>query len=439
MKKTSRSRSPFLAGIVGNVLEWYDFALYGHFSVLISRHFFPEGDRILATFAVFSVSFFMRPIGAILFSAIGDRHGRRKALSLSILGMAVPTAGIGLLPGYSDIGLAATLILILLRLLQGVALGGEMGGAVTFVMEHTPKNRIGHASSWIQASTCLGLLAGTLIAGLLAGVLEKTAFEDWGWRIPFILGVVAAWLGFLIRRGMAESVLFEIARNENRLQKNPLGELRGNYWKQTLTGIAVIAPMTCGFFFCFVYFNSFLITAGGLESAKALLITSAGLTLSLAATLISGKIADRIGYRPILLITGTLMVFVSIPLTGMMGGVWAPSPGAGILAYFTLSVLLGAYCSTAFASVTGLFPTPIRYSGISVAVNLASPIFGSTVPLLVTAVLESKGQSGAFMAFGIYFTLLWVLALIAIGRMCPQAFSRWGHPESSESQTLLPQ
>ena len=423
-RSTNDPKNPLIAGIVGNILEWYDFALYGHFSVLISRHFFPEGDRILATFAVFSVSFFMRPLGAMIFSAIGDRHGRRRALSLSILGMAAPTAAIGLLPDYAQIGAWATAFLIILRLLQGMALGGEMGGAVTFVMEHTPRSQIGRASAWIQASTCLGLLAGTVMASSLAVFLNQQDFENWGWRIPFILGIVAAWLGFKIRRKMSESAVFEIARNENRLQKNPLGELHGKYKAATLMAIGVVAPMTCGFFFCFVYFNSYLVTGLGLSSARALMVTSIGLILSLVATLASGYIADRIGYKAVLLRTSQLLLLTTLPLVLAISGRW--DMPLTLAAYFSLSLVLGAYCSTAFASVTALFPTPIRYSGISMSVNLASPIFGSTAPLLVAALIEALGRDYGFMVFGGYFTTLWIMALIAVHNINPHAFDRWG-------------
>ncbi|MEN9681986.1 MAG: hypothetical protein RLZZ627_1879 [Pseudomonadota bacterium] len=424
LRSTSNPKSPLIAGIVGNILEWYDFALYGHFSVLISRHFFPEGDQILATFAVFSVSFFMRPLGAMIFSAIGDRHGRKRALSLSILGMAAPTAAIGLLPDYAQIGGWATAFLIFLRLLQGMALGGEMGGAVTFVMEHTPRSQIGRASAWIQASTCLGLLAGTVMASSLALLLDEQDFENWGWRIPFILGIAAAWLGFKIRRKMSESAVFEIARNENRLQKHPLGEIHGKYRGATLTAIGIVAPMTCGFFFCFVYFNSYLVTGLGLSSANALMVTSVGLILSLIATLASGIIADRVGYKPVLSRTSQLLFLTTLPLVIAFSGTW--DLRVTLSAYFFFSLILGAYCSTAFASVTALFPTPIRYSGISMSVNLASPIFGSTAPLLVAALVETLGGHSGFIAFGGYFTVLWIMALIAIHKIDPHAFERWG-------------
>jgi MHS family proline/betaine transporter-like MFS transporter len=299
-----------------------------------------------------------------------------------------------------------------------------MGGAVTFVMEHTPRSQVGRASAWIQASTCLGLLAGTVMASSLAFLLDPQEFESWGWRIPFILGIVAAWLGFKIRQKMSESTVFEMARNENRLQKNPLGEIHGKYRGATLTAIGVVAPMTCGFFFCFVYFNSYLVTSLTLSSAQALLVTSMGLILSLVTTLASGNIADRIGYKPVLLRTSQLLLVATFPLVMAMSGHWTLH--FTLSAYFFLCLILGAYCSTAFASVTALFPTPIRYSGISISVNLASPIFGSTAPLLVAASVEALGNDVGFMAFGGYFTLLWVMALVAIQQINPNAFARWG-------------
>jgi MHS family proline/betaine transporter-like MFS transporter len=262
------------------------------------------------------------------------------------------------------------------------------------------------------------------MASSLALFLDQQDFENWGWRIPFILGIGAAWLGFRIRRKMSESAVFEIARNENRLQKNPLGELHGKYKAATLMAIGVVAPMTCGFFFCFVYFNSYLVTGLGLSSAKALMVTSIGLILSLVATLASGHIADRIGYKPVLLRTSQLLLLATFPLVLAISGRW--DIPFTLAAYFSLSLVLGAYCSTAFASVTALFPTPIRYSGISMAVNLASPIFGSTAPLLVAALVESLGRDFGFMAFGGYFTTLWVMAWIAIHKINPHAFERWG-------------
>ena len=427
------TQKALIAGIIGNALEWYDFALYGHFSVFIGETFFPkeeEGLAVLAALAVFSVSFFMRPIGALIFSAIGDRFGRKKALSLSIMGMALPTAAIGLLPPFENIGITATILLVILRLLQGLALGGEMGGAVTYVLEHTPKRRIGLASSLIQASTCLGLLTGTLLSSGLSLILSEADFTLWGWRIPFILGLAAAWLGLKIRQKMPESLLYEIAKTEDRLIHNPIGTIIKRYKRRVLLGVAVLTPMTCGFFFAFVYFNSFMISSLHFEATRALLTTTLGLTLSLATTLVGGTHADRFGYKSVLVVGALCLLVLSYPLTLGMSGFFGDTPI--LFTFLTFSVLLGLYTSAAFAAVTGLFGTEVRYTGVSIAINLASPIFGSTAPLLIAFLLRRLGVDHAFGLFGAYLAMLFIIALIAIRSLDHRAFHQWGGGKEAE-------
>ena len=429
------TRKAITAGILGNALEWYDFALYGHFSVFIGQTFFPKEApelAVLAAFAVFSVSFFMRPIGAVLFSAIGDRYGRKKALSLSMLGMAIPTAAIGLLPSYADIGYAATALLVILRLFQGLALGGEMGGAVTYVMEHTPQRRVGLASSLIQASTCTGLLLGTLMSSGISAALTDAQFASWGWRVPFLIGLLAAWIGLLIRRGMPESTLYEWAKAEDRLLHNPIRQVLTNHKRPILLGVAVLTPMTCCFFFTFVYFNSFMIAELHLAARKALLITSIGLVLSLTATILGGWLADRWGYRRMLTAAAILLLGASYPLISRLAG--GAEHSAFLAAFFGFATLIGLYTSAAFAAVAGLFATEVRYSGVSLAVNIASPLFGSTAPLLAAWLIQSTGVESGFQSFGTYVIALFLLAMLAIRRLDHGAFTGWGERGENESR-----
>ena len=424
---TKTTRKAMIAGIIGNAIEWYDFALYGHFSVIIGQTFFPKEEpavAVMASFAVFSVSFFMRPLGALIFSAIGDRYGRKKALSLSMMGMAVPTAAIGLLPSFADIGFTATAALVVLRLFQGLSLGGEMGGAVTYVMEHTPERRIGLASSLIQASTCLGLLFGTVISSIISLTLTEAQFESWGWRLPFVLGLMAAWIGLHIRRHMPESALYEHARDENRLIANPVKTIMSQHAGKVLTGVVVVTPMTCCFFFAFVYFNSFMLSDLHFSASRALLVTSIGLMVSLTVTLLSGWASDRWGYRRILTLGALLLIVGVYPiLAGLSGG----SQGMLILpAFFGLAVLIGIYTSAAFAAVAGLFSTEVRYTGVSIAVNIASPIFGSTAPLISAWLVRSEGAASGFATFSFYLVTLCLLALLAIRQLKTTAFAEWG-------------
>lgn len=424
---TSLTRKAVIAGILGNALEWYDFALYGHFSVFIGQTFFPKEEpdlAMLAAFAVFSVSFFMRPLGAMIFSSIGDRYGRKKALSLSMLGMAIPTAGIGLLPAYSEIGYTATILLVMLRLFQGLSLGGEMGGAVTYVLEHTPERRIGLASSLIQASTCSGLLLGTLLSSGISAMLTDEQFSLWGWRIPFLVGLIAAGIGLHIRRSMPESALYELAKSEDRLLRNPIRTIFTRHKRAILLGVAVLTPMTCCFFFAFVYFNSFMMAELKFRSSHALMTTSVGLVLSLSATLLGGWWADRRDYRAVLKLGAVLGLLAVYPLTRALSGTVEAS--WVLPSFLILSALIGVYTSSAFAAVAGLFATEVRYSGVSFAVNLASPVFGSTAPLLVTWLVRELGVAQGFQVFAIYLVALFALAMLAILRLDRQAFSRWG-------------
>lgn len=440
---TINSRKAIVAGIIGNTIEWYDFALYGHFSLIIGQTFFPEEAPELATlaaFAVFSVSFFMRPLGALIFSHIGDRYGRKKALSLSMLGMAIPTFGIGLLPAFHDIGLAATLLLICLRLFQGLALGGEMGGAVTYIMEHTPRARIGLASSLIQASTCLGLLAGTVISSLISLTLTESEFQAWGWRAPFLLGLLAAWIGLRIRRNMPESTLYENAKAEDRLHKSPIRTLLRSHKGKIVTGLILLIPMTFSFFFAFVYYNSFMMGQLHFPVRQALMTTSAGLLLSLAVTIGSGWLADRVGYKRLLVVGAILLLAGALPMTRMLsGGQSEAEVMSGLLVF---AVLIGVYTSAAFAAVAGLFTTELRYSGVSFAINIASPVFGSTAPLLAAWLIHDLGVEPGFHVVGYYLMALCLLALLAILRLDHAAFDDWNpdsRPETPDGESIAPE
>ncbi|MFM8445656.1 MAG: MFS transporter, partial [Methylococcus sp.] len=332
--------------------------------------------------------------------------------------------GIGLLPDYASIGYAATVILVLLRLFQGLALGGEMGGAVTYVLEHTPERRIGLASSLIQASTCTGLLLGSLISSGISAALTDAQFGVWGWRIPFLLGLLAAWIGLAIRRRMPESALYELAKSEDRLVRHPIRTLLAVHKRAILLGMAVLTPMTCGFFFAFVYFNSFMMAELHFSASRALLVTSLGLLLSLTATLLGGWLADRCGYKKVLTAGAALLLIGVYPLVHRLSGAGGPD---GVLpAFFAFSSLLGLYTSAAFAAVASLFATEIRYSGVSFAVNLASPLFGSTAPLLAAWLLRARGVEMGLTWFGGYLTLLFLIAAVAIQRLDHAVFSGWG-------------
>lgn len=367
---------------------------------------------MLSAFALFSVSFFMRPLGALIFSFIGDRYGRKRALYLSMLGMALPTACIGLLPGYHQIGIAATLCLIVIRLLQGLALGGEMGGAITYVMENAPPSRTGLCSSLIQASTCIGTLLGTFISSLLAIILDQQAFESWGWRLPFILGLVAAWIGFYIRQQMPESAHYEHAKQNQQLVANPIRELLCHHRQQLLIGTAILIPMTSSFFLAFVYFNSFMMAELRYSVSQALLTTSLGLTVAIVFTLLGGFLTDKYGAQRILATGATFLLVSVVPILNFLSQsqTWLSI----VLVYLFFCLLVGVYTSAAFGALSALFITAVRYSGVSFAINIASPVFGSTVPLLATWLVQKNGLIMGFQWLSHYLIVCFALAVLSL-------------------------
>jgi MFS family permease len=299
-------------------------------------------------------------------------------------------------------------------------------------MEHTPSKRIGLASSLIQASTCLGLLAGTTLSSLISFLLTDSQFENWGWRVPFLVGLLAAWIGFKIRKGMPESALYEAAKAENLLHHNPIRIIVQHHLGKVFTGLAILVPMTFCFFFAFVFFNSFMMTNLAYPASRALMNTSAAILLSLMTTIWSGWLADRVGYKRILL-TGVLMLLASAQLiTRLLSGELSESlifPGLLLFAF-----LIGIYTSSAFAAVAGLFSTEIRYSGVSFAVNIASPLFGSTAPLLATWLIQEYGVESGFETIGYYLMALCLLALMAIFKIDHDAFLHWGKANRPQGQ-----
>jgi MHS family proline/betaine transporter-like MFS transporter len=202
-----RSSNAILAGIVGNVLEWYDFAVYGYFAPSIGRHFFPSEDpaaSLIAAFGVFAAGFLMRPIGGLVFGNIGDKIGRNRALILSVLTMAVPTFFIGLLPDHHQIGTAAPVLLVLLRLLQGLAIGGEFTTSIVFLVESAPAHQRGFVGSWCPFGATAGVLLGSVIGTLITAILPQPAIDAWGWRVPFLLGLGVGVIGWMMRRHLPE-------------------------------------------------------------------------------------------------------------------------------------------------------------------------------------------------------------------------------------------
>jgi MHS family proline/betaine transporter-like MFS transporter len=380
-----------LAGSVGNFVEWYDFALYGAFATVIAATFFPGADAssgLLAAFAVFGVAFLARPAGALLFAHYGDRLGRRRALAASILLMSVVTAGIGLLPGHGAVGWLAPLLLVLLRAGQGVAVGGEYGGSAAFVVEYAPADRRGWYGGWQWATIGLGLAAGIATAALLSVNLEPSTLRGWGWRLAFLLALPLGLIGLYIRLRIEETPSFRAVQRLGAATRTPLADTLRTARRAVVVGFGMVAAITATFNVFFVFLPSHLAATGRAPLSRALGAAVVGLLLAAGVAPLTGRLSDRIGRRP-LLVTGLVALLVlTVPVTTLLR---RGDPGALLLGYSLIGLALGTLVPSTF--LAELFPTRLRYSGLSLTYGLASALIGGTAPALATVLVRRTGDA----------------------------------------------
>ena len=388
------------AGGIGNVLEQYDNLIYAYSAALLGSLFFSTGDpvsNLLATFGVFAVGFLMRPLGALFFGNIGDRFGRKRALVLSVALMAACTTAIGLLPTYQNIGVWATVLLIVLRLLQGFSVGGEWAGSTAFIVEYAPQAKRGLYGSYQQVSTAVGFL---LASGISAGMSTWFSPDDllaWAWRIPFLLaaltGVVALWLRF----GMEETPRFEEAIAKDELVKNPLRQSMRTQFPNVARGFGFTLLWTVAYFLFLTFIPTYLTQYNGVGSSVAKLSATFGIALFAVLIPFAGWLSDRFGRRPLLLISTIGFALLSWPVLALMG---VGSVVAIYGGWVVLAVLLALFSGPGPAALAEMFPTGVRYSALSIGYNIAVAAFGGTAPVLAVWVIKVTGvtTSPAFIA-----------------------------------------
>lgn len=397
------------AGAIGNLLEWYDFAVYGYFAASIGRAFFPEQDKVaqvLAAFGVFAVGFMMRPIGGALFGHVGDRLGRSTALTLSVLAMAVPTFLIGVLPGYDVLGLAAPALLTLLRMLQGLSVGGEYTTSIIFLVEHAPPRRRG----LIGAVADLGAISGILLGSATGAVLEWTmpagAVDAWGWRIPFWIGLFVGAAGLVLRRGLGQGD--QVTKRPGR---PPLLATFTHHWRVLvlLAGISVFGSV--GFYLAFVYIVSWLQFADGIAPATALTVNTISMMLMIPTEIAVAALSDRVGRRPLLLAVTGLAFVAAWPLFRLMHG---HDQWMVLSAQLGFVVLIGGYYACLPAFMVETVALEVRCTAIALGYGVAVALTGGLSPLAATWLVHrtDNDYSPAFMimaaaAISFLALLLW--------------------------------
>lgn len=400
-----------LSSGIANTFEWYDYALFGYFAPVIGTKFFPASDpsaTLIYAFFAFALGYLMRPIGGIFFGIIGDKFGRKAALSTSIICMAVPTAIIGLLPTYETIGITATVLMIIGRMLQGLSMGGALTGSISFLIEHTPKNKRGGAGSVPMASICIGILLGSLAAYAVQAILTKEQFLDFGWRLPFLIGVLIMFVGFYIRKNMKETPLFEHMRKEGKIIESPLSEVIKKHSGDMFVSILINATGSVIFYLQATYIMNFLKVNRGFAEDQVNSIAIVCFIIMAFATVIAGRLSDRVGRRKIFVVLLGLIIATSPFIIHFFehGDILEVA-----IAQVVLSIFAGAYIGPEPALQAEFYPTRVRNTALSVSYNLATSIFGGTTPLALAYLMHKTGSVSSCAYYIIGCALLSLVAL----------------------------
>ena len=373
------------AGIVGNVMEWYDFAIYGFFARTIGSLFFPADDpnsSLLAAYAVFAVGFLMRPLGAILFGHIGDRVGRGPALLWSVVAMAVPTLIIGLLPTYTEIGIWASILMLLGRMMQGLAVGGEYTSSAVFLAETAEPHRRGAASAWAVVGATSGILLGSAVGALVLNILPLDQVVAWGWRIPFIFGVLVGVAGFIIRRRLPfdKPVAHKGSPLLQALREHPVEMLQAD----CISLVNAIA-----FYLIFVYLITWLKLVADMGARTALQINSLNMVIMIGVIFVTSRLSDRIGRKPILIERLIGLVLFSWPLIPLMdtGNSFTSSSANSVscCCWDAIGQSIPLCCARHFRAMFAAPPSP--------GYNIAFGVAGGTAPAIVTWLIKSTGDT----------------------------------------------
>jgi MHS family proline/betaine transporter-like MFS transporter len=399
-------RRVVVAGMMGNILEWYDFSVYGYFAQAIGREFFPTTDpmsSVLAAFGAFAVGFLMRPFGAVLFGHIGDRWGRQRALELSVLCMAVPTFLIGVLPGYATLGATAGVLLVLLRMLQGLSVGGEGTTSIIFLLERSPARRHGLAGSMAFMGATAGILLGSALGALSMGLLGSQSLYGLGWRLPMLLGLLVGAAGLYIRRHLPEE-----APTAPRGNGVPLLEAVRRHTAAIGLIVGITVVMGVSFYLSFVYAVTYVQEFSGLSAPTALMINTLSMVLLLGTTLLGGWLADRGHAKGQLLIVAGAMLVLAWPLFWLLH---QPDPARILAAQVVLALLSGLYTGGSAVLMYAQLPKHLRCTVLSLGFNLGVGVVGGLTPLIATLLIE-KTQD--VLAPGWYLAAAAALSLVAL-------------------------
>lgn len=410
---TNTRLKSIIGGSTGNLVEWFDWYVYAAFTLYFAPHFFPSDDKtaqLLSAAAVFAVGFVMRPIGAWVMGVYSDRHGRKAGLTLSVTLMCLGSLIIALTPGYATIGVLAPALLVIARLMQGLSVGGEYGASATYLSEMAGKDRRGFFSSFQYVTLISGQLLAILLLLLLQNVMAKPALEEWGWRIPFLVGAVLAVVVFRLRRGLAETESFKNAKAADAPKSGFLTLLR-HHPKETALVMLLTAGGTLAFYAYSIYMQKFLVNTSGFSKEAATQINAVTLFVFMLLQPVAGALSDRIGRKPLMIAFGVSGVLFTYPIFTALQNTQDMFT-AGLLVMAALIIVTG-YTSINAVVKAEMFPAHIRALGVALPYALANTIFGGTAEYVALKFKAAGWEQGFYW----YVTAMIGISLIVYLRM----------------------
>ncbi|GAA3905683.1 MFS transporter [Microbacterium invictum] len=407
-------RRAVIAASAGNFVEWYDFGVYGFLAPIIATQFFPSmspGAGLMAAFAVFGVAFITRPLGALMFGHLGDRTGRRRALSAVILLMSVSTVAIGLLPSFETLGLVAPVLLLIARMLQGFSAGGELGGAIAYVTEHATPRRRGRYGSWVFFTQILGTIAAAALVTAMTSILGSAAMAEWAWRIPFLVALPIGLIGLYLRLAATETPSFAALERSQRVVRMPLWATLTDHSIELLQVAGIVVTTTTTMLMVTAFVPAILVQVGGVSSIRALSVSMAGLLVILVLCPFLGALSDIVGRKAVMLCTPITAIVAAFPVFLLLTSGDAP---AALVGGALLGLVLAPFAGAGSAALAELFPTAVRYSGLAVGSAPAIAIAGGLGPVLLTWLVET---TQSLLAPAIVLLALGVITFTAVVTM----------------------
>jgi MHS family proline/betaine transporter-like MFS transporter len=387
---------------MGNAVEWFDYAIYSYLVTSIGLNFFPDADptaQTLLVFAGIAIPFVLRPFGGVLLGPLGDKFGRRRVLALTIIMMSGATFCIGLIPSYATIGIAAPILLLVARLVQGFSTGGEYGGAATFIAEYAPDRRRGFYGSFLEFGTLTGYVLGAGLATAVQLGLSPEALSSWGWRIPFLIAGPLGAIGFYLRYRLEDTPAFRSAAEAGETSQAPFREVVRTVWPQILNLIGFVILLNVAVYTLLTYMPTYLTQVLQISDTESLLVII-GVMLGMMVVIAPvGALSDRIGRKPVLLASAIGFLLLSYPAIALIG---MRDPLPVTLGMVILALLLVLMLGTIGSALPAMFPTRNRYGGFSIGYSTSTAAFGGTAPLVITALIAGTGNTAipAFYLMG---------------------------------------